>query len=299
MVTINKRECSFEGILDKLEFEDSIYSIIDENKQTILTPKVSITKKDIEEIPDLKELQECIGLLEEIEKRARGLKKYILKKWLIELRKDQYVIKDNYRHTQYFNKITHNVLNPADNYNEEVYLTEEKRVESDGLISFYNPSHISWLLHYYSDLKEQAWGHFENDLWYLMEDLDVLVEQALAETQPMLYDLLIMKIDGLSNTEIGIEINKKYGKKYTNEYLSSLWRKKIPKLIVEEAERQYLDWYYTIVEKGKWKKCSRCGQIKLAHNFYFSKNKSSRDGFYSICKCCRNAKTKTKKEDSK
>ena len=88
MVTINKRECSFEGILDKLEFEDSIYSIIDENKQTILTPKVSITKKDIEEIPDLKELQECIGLLEEIEKRARGLKKYILKKWLIELRKD-------------------------------------------------------------------------------------------------------------------------------------------------------------------------------------------------------------------
>ena len=108
----------------------------------------------------------------------------------------------------------------------------------------------------------------------------------------MLYDLLIMKIDGLSNTEIGIEINKKYGKKYTNEYLSSLWRKKIPKLIVEEAERQYLDWYYTIVEKGKWKKCSRCGQIKLAHNFYFSKNKSSRDGFYSICKCCRNAKNK-------
>jgi hypothetical protein len=101
-----------------------------------------------------------------------------------------------------------------------------------------------------------------------------------------------MKIDGLSNIDIRTEINKKYGKMYTNEYISSLWRKKIPKLIAEEAERQYLDWYYTVVEKGKWKRCSRCGQIKLAHNFYFSKNKSSRDGFYSICKCCRNAKNK-------
>ena len=44
------------------------------------------------------------------------------------------------------------------------------------------------------------------------------------------------------------------------------------------------------VEKGKYKKCSRCGQIKLAHNKYFSKNKTSKDGFYSICKCCRSQK---------
>jgi hypothetical protein len=49
------------------------------------------------------------------------------------------------------------------------------------------------------------------------------------------------------------------------------------------------------VEKGKYKRCSRCGQIKLAHNKYFSKNKTSKDGFYSICKVCRNAKTKEKK----
>jgi len=49
------------------------------------------------------------------------------------------------------------------------------------------------------------------------------------------------------------------------------------------------------VKKGNYKKCSRCGQIKLAHNKYFSKNKTSKDGFYSICKACRNAKTKERK----
>ena len=43
------------------------------------------------------------------------------------------------------------------------------------------------------------------------------------------------------------------------------------------------------------KKCSGCGQIKLAHNKYFSYNKTSKDGFYSICKKCRNSKNKTKK----
>ena len=49
---------------------------------------------------------------------------------------------------------------------------------------------------------------------------------------------------------------------------------------------------YTEEEKGQWKRCSRCGEIKLAHNKFFSKNKTSKDGFYSICKKCRNKKTK-------
>ena len=69
-------------------------------------------------------------------------------------------------------------------------------------------------------------------------------------------------------------------------------RNKIPKMIAYAAEVNFLNHYYQEVERGKWKKCSRCGQIKLAHNKYFSKNKTSRDGFYSICKNCRNSKAK-------
>jgi hypothetical protein len=83
-----------------------------------------------------------------------------------------------------------------------------------------------------------------------------------------------------------------YGVRHSVEYISSLWRNKIPKLLAEKAEENYLVWYYTTQEKGVMKKCSRCGQTKLAHNKFFSKNSTSKDGFYSICKECRNLKTK-------
>ena len=69
-----------------------------------------------------------------------------------------------------------------------------------------------------------------------------------------------------------------------------MWRNKIPKMLSEQAKEDYLMWHYTYVEKGKWKKCSRCGEVKLANNRFFSKNNTSKDGFYSICKKCRNKK---------
>ena len=100
------------------------------------------------------------------------------------------------------------------------------------------------------------------------------------------------KIDGMQNIDIQEAIQLEFGIKHSVEYISSLWRNKIPKLIAEAAIDDFLNWHYLQEEKGTYKKCSRCGQIKLAHNRYFSKNKTSKDGFYSICKSCRNAKSK-------
>jgi hypothetical protein len=55
MATVTKRETSFEGLVSQLENgEDGIYNLINESKQTIFQPKVTITKKDIEEIPPLR-----------------------------------------------------------------------------------------------------------------------------------------------------------------------------------------------------------------------------------------------------
>lgn len=100
------------------------------------------------------------------------------------------------------------------------------------------------------------------------------------------------KIDGMPNADIQSALLEEFGITHSLEYISSLWRKKIPLLIASAAEDSYLDWYFMNEEKGTYKKCSRCGQIKLAHNKYFSKNNTSKDGYYSICKKCRSRRNK-------
>ena len=94
----------------------------------------------------------------------------------------------------------------------------------------------------------------------------------------------------MQNIEIQKILEEEFNTTHSIEYISSLWRKKIPQLLASVAEDEYLDYYYLEVEKGNYKKCNRCGQVKLAHNKYFSKNKTSKDGWYSICKECRNKK---------
>ena len=61
LVTINDREISFEGLVSQLENgEDSIYNLITNDKRIIFKPKVEITKKDLDEIPLLKQLKDTI-----------------------------------------------------------------------------------------------------------------------------------------------------------------------------------------------------------------------------------------------
>ena len=289
MVTVNKRETSFEGLAGKLENgEDGIYSMIANDKNIIFSPKVSITEEDIAEIPGLKELRTEIGRVEEAAKNARGKKAFLLKKQAIEMRQDQYVLKNVYRKPIFCMNLIKRISKI--NLDEEITVDDKGEVKSTGFINLFNDKHISILLCNYAKLKEDSWSDFNNDLKWLMFDLDTAVDNALQEKYPLYYDLVIYKIDGKQNQEIQDLLFQKHGIKHSVEYISSLWRNKIPKLIAEQAQTDWLIWHYTQEEKGKWKRCSRCGQIKLAHNRFFSKNKTSKDGFYSICKECRNKK---------
>ena len=155
MVTVNEREMSFEGLVGKFENgEDGIYNIIANDKNIIFKPKFEITEKDVAEIPALKDLRDAIEKVEEKAKNARGKKKYLLKKQIIEMRKDQYVIKNAYKPPMYsvnaiksFNKI---------DFSDKFSIDENGIPHNDGLISFFNPKHISALLCNYSALKEES-----------------------------------------------------------------------------------------------------------------------------------------------
>ncbi len=289
MVTVNKRERSFEGLVEKFENgEDGIYNLITEDKNIIFTPKISITAEDVQTIPGLKQLQEAIAEVEAREKKAKGRKRFLLKQQIIQLRQDQYVLKNSYKQPI-------NCLNGIKNFytmnfDDNIFIKENGQIEDKSLISFMNPKHISALLCHYSQLKENCYGKFYADGYFLMESLDKIVDQTFKKKYPLYYTLLIYKIDGKTNLQIQSLLEKEHGVHYSVEHISALWRNKIPKMVAETAKKNFLTWYYTEKARGKWKKCSRCGQIKLAHNIYFSKNNSSKDGFYSICKDCRNKK---------
>ena len=289
MVTINKRQTSFQGLVGKFENgEDGVYNLFTEDKNIIFTPKISITEEDLAEIPALRDLCAAIAQVQKIQKTARGKRKFLLKKQIIQMRQDQYVIKMSYKQPIFCLNAVKNFSSMS--FDDNISISEDGKIKDKSLISFMNPKHISALLRNYSRLKEDCYGKFYTDGYYMMEVLDELVDKTLKEKYPLYYSLLIYKIDGKSNLEIQKLLEEEHGIRHSVEYISSLWRNKIPKLIAEQAEIDFLYWYYLEKEKGKWKKCSRCGQVKLAHNKFFSKNNSSKDGFYSICKQCRNKK---------
>lgn len=289
MVTVNKRETSFEGLVGKLENgEDGIYNMITEDKNIIFAPKVSITEEDLAEIPGMRELRDAILATEEECKKASGKRAYLLRRQLIAMRQDQYVLKNAYKKPIYLINITKSF--PKLDLSEKIMLDNKNEVYSTGLINLYNPKHISALLCNYSKIKEDCWDNFNSDIKWMMEDLDKLIEQTLRKDYPLHYDLLIYKIDGLSNLDIQNLLLNKHGIKHSVEYISFLWRNKIPELLARKAADLWLEWHFTEEEKGKWKRCSRCGQIKLAHHHFFSRNNTSKDHFYSICKNCRNKK---------
>ena len=288
LTTVNRRETSFEGLVSQLENgEDGIYNLINEDKNVIFYPKISITQKDLNDIPVLKQLRQAINMWETKLKTAQGKDAYIIKKTLIELRKDQYLIKTAYRKPITFNKIskTNNLPMLPE---EEIIVNENTGELAVSGVSFLNPEVCSAFLCNYTKIKEDAWGNFTHDLWCLQYDFDILCEKALADYP--IYDAIIQhKLDGKTNAQIQELLLEEFDKTYSVEYISNLWRKKIPEVIAETAQEQYLNHYFTQEKKGKYKKCRQCGQIKLAFPRYFSKNSASKDGLYSMCKECRSA----------
>lgn len=194
MMTVNKRETSFEGLVSQFENgEDGIYNLITENKNIIFQPKVTITKKDLQEIPELRQLREAINAWELKAKTASGRDAYIIKSTLIDLRKDQYIIKNAYRRPITLTKITHskNVM-PLD---ETVTINSDGTLSSSGF-SLLDPAVCSAILCNYSKLKEDSWGYFENDMWYLIYDFERTCDKAL-KNYPIYQRIVECKIDGI------------------------------------------------------------------------------------------------------
>lgn len=294
MVTINKRETSFEGLAESLESgEDGIYELIHEDKNMLFEPKKEITAEDLRDIPYLSQLQREIKTWRSKLEKARGHHDaFIIKRALIEMSQDQYVIKNAFKPPVTVTKITKTVP-PPPHLDDYTYLDPSFNLKPRG-ISLMDYKTVSAVLCNYSRLKQESYEKFDSDTYYFMLDFDDVSGRALAK-QPLYERIVTLKIDKKSNLEIQAAIEQEFGIHYGVEYLSSLWRHKIPKLIAKEAQSDYLRYEFKR-RQLRFKRCSRCGEQKPEHPHFYSINRTSSSGLYSLCKECRNRKTKLMKE---
>lgn len=128
-----------------------------------------------------------------------------------------------------------------------------------------------------------------------LKTLDFYVKQAsLTEVQQEILDLKIKKE---KNQDIAAHINKKYGKTYTINYISTIFRQKIIPAINEAASyHKQLIWNLPFEEE--FKVCTKCGQRLLRDPINFVRKSRSKDGFSNHCKLCdkRDREEKKKKE---
>ena len=292
-VTISKRQVSLEDTISSLSNgEDGLYSMIVEDKNLLLDNRQPITQEDIDNIPGIKEKLETIDSLKEQLSRNSGTNRYAIKQQIISSWKEIYSIKSSYTNRVAKAHMNSQIKHMAHmSLDENITIDENGMPQSDGVISLLRADHIAFLLKYYSKLKGECWEDVSSDMHFLLMDLEDLVERTLLPDNEVLYDLLIWEIDGMTGAEIVRQMERKYGVVHSEQYFSTLWCKRIPKMVAETAQKKWLVWYYTYQhpEEAQWKICKTCGKKKLAHPLFFHKN-TSKDGFYSKCRNCRSKK---------
>lgn len=132
-------------------------------------------------------------------------------------------------------------------------------------------THIKALLQLY---KESEVYDFQSDLGCMFQDLEtVLKEVELTDKQE---ELLHMWKNGMAIKNIAKELGK--DRKSVESMLNTII-KKITMVYEEKIE----DIYYLNIRKGEYKRCSKCGEVKLVNKF----NKNGKQGLMPMCKKCR------------
>lgn len=144
--------------------------------------------------------------------------------------------------------------------------------------------HVYQFLNWQTELEEAAEeADISSNLAALLRTLQFYVEQAdLTDIQR---EILDMKLRKVKNTDIAWDINHKYGKTYTSNYISTIFRQRIiPK--INDAAKYHEKVISNIFFEEEFKQCSSCGEIMLRDADNFTRKSRSNDGFSSRCKKC-------------
>ncbi len=117
---------------------------------------------------------------------------------------------------------------------------------------------------------------------------------SLARLEPIHRIILDLKIQKKSNQLIADTINKQFGKKYSPNYISTLYCAKSLQGICDAAllHRQIIE---NLMFPENFKTCKDCGRTLLLNETNFVRRQRSNDGFSPRCKACEKIKRKGSK----
>lgn len=276
MVTVSKRECrSIDAMADA--FGEMPFP----SNQVAYDSPLDVTRDPItwEDEQSVPFLASYMDMLREFRMRcleATGYKRYRMGRTLASMYAQAYMLRDSARGqvvSTVMPSLVHEMCHMSLPENVH-YDSDSGKVVSDCPVSIYDERHVAMLLNWYCQLYEEVRDDVSSDMHWLLEDLSDLITKAVPK-----------RYWGFVRARLAGEQGSIEGERHGGSYYSTLWNHRIPRMIADEAGRRWMkvNW------DGPRRTCSRCGRRLPAHEFFFSRNMKSPDGFHSICKECRRA----------
>lgn len=166
----------------------------------------------------------------------------------------------------------------------ENYLEENRISRTDKLaIDFRNPSHIYNLYRFYLELETMATNDPESVVSQILHTLNFYRDAA--DLSPEHAEILRLKIQKQPNSFIAKSLRENFGKTHTDNYISTIFKKNVCGAI-SDAAKLHLSTYLAREDRSKFKKCKKCGEVKLRDTRNFVRKARSSDGFSNCCKVC-------------
>lgn len=316
---------SLDALLESPTFNESL---LRRTSTVYKKVKPKIDREKVKDIPGMKELWAEIDRVQRIIDINTGKVEmpedyqplsqktiYYLKHNLIEMRRDQYLLKDSALPTlpppqnkaTYYGSIQDAQMNypvyprgimrcendkdfcePRSNKGKEVKVKNieeeilQRQINNKPYFSFLDKNHIYQLILNYWEIKAAIENIPDSPLHGLLWTLDFYIEKANLSEQQLL--IVRDKKFRLPNKEISKNLEKELNITHQENYISTIWNK-ITGLIADAAELNYDEWINRNYDKS-WKVCNCCHKELLRDPRNFVKKSKSTDGLTGRCKRC-------------
>lgn len=259
--------------------------------------------------------------------KARQLSPYHylkLKRELVDLRTQQYILKDSYSSPILSNPTPNFEVQEPPSFGDEITLKPLNLIYDKSLFSkvwrldrFPEPndfneleieklSHLIWQkdtnnfyfdftnrdhLYTYFGIYDQLESAADDSSNYDQFKQMLASYIALAQLDSIHRTILDLKMRKQSNQLIADQINKQFGREYSPNYISTLYVQKSLQGICDAAalHRQIIE---NLMFPENFKTCKDCGRVLLLNETNFVKRQRSNDGFSPRCKACEKLKRK-------